>query len=1439
MRKIANKTAIALLAAAVVNQSAFAVADSGTGTATQDGEHFPVDSGGGGSGGSSPPPDDTIVIVGHRPDPDPITFVEIPSLNQTGDHIIDRSGGQAGGKVSPDPGNGSNASTDGDKCGNPVILNSGNKVETDTDFSGRYLDGLEIKRTYNLNSSAKGMFGPHWFTRLDQRLVTSGSNGSGGPSTIKILRSDGSWSEFSYSAASSAWLPTGSKAKGYSFVQASDASHYVYYAADGAKETYATQGSLLQWVSPTGIAWNLVYSDSTKQLSASTANSTLLRVVHAGGRKLSFTWTAKGVGTVVTSMVDDGNNTYTYAYGTAGLSTVTYPETYQNVSSDSLASLVITYYLSSSGQLLGKAYNNVRYSTFTYVSGKVVSSEHTGLDKFTFDYSVSGKTKVTNPLGQVTTYTFDADGDTIATDGAPATYCPAMSTSLTKTENPKTRISTDANGYQVKTTFDDQDSITEEVYGWGTATPYTVTYVWDSSAWPKVLVSKTTPATKTEYFYDSARHNVTEERVTSLTSPTSVRSTKYTYVDGDHNGIPESMTIDGPVSGSGDSVTYTYNALGDVTKVTYPWGSQIFSGFDATGSYYAIQDPNGVVSSFDRDARGRTRSITRAGATEYYAYNPRGNISQFKNRNGIINTYLYDAAYRSTGVQTPENYISEMNGVDTPAIRSVVYELDKAGNRISSYYKRQEFSEANCLLRGAQSVMPCEPGDVVSKTVTHLATFTDYDELSRPLSLLGNNGQYWNYARYNGGQLKTVTNADGVVEQTLGYDEHWRLKTAKDGKGATVTYGYDAESGLTSVKDGRGLTTTYARNGLGIVSKVVSPDAGSQTFSIGSDGLVTGKTEANGAAWTIKYTPDGRLASQAATLGAATLTRTFGYDSCTYGKGALCNIGESTGEGISYAYNNLGLLAKKTDTINGSSYTTAWQYDAAGQVTSITYPDGQVLSMSWEDGLPRSMTTTIGGVSKTVVSNIDFDVAGNVRGFHDALLQRTFSRDYDGRLTSLKTAAQTRSYSYDLRNRITNISGGDDQSLSYDNADRLSKFTQSSVTTGYSFDAVGNRTQTTYSNYAGLPVTLSIGSATNRVTQVTWNGTTRTLGYDASGNLLSDQNSTGQTNCYTYDAMGRLVNTKRYKAVVSCGSPGVSASNQGVYRYNGLNQRSYKNADGQVTLFVYGQSGELLYENRGGVVTDYIWLQGQPVAMVRSGQLYYIYNDHLGRPEEVMSTAGTSVWTAVNKPFDRSVTTNSIGGLLLGFPGQYYDGESGLWQNWNRYYDATLGRYTQSDPIGLNGGINTYAYVGGNPLSYADPYGLWRLPDFVNFQVDYYVGSISGTFSRSGNSFVGFGVNRGIPNPVGAGASISAGWLNTCDAKATGAKVDGFLDGFSGGGATAYAGIGGGVLVSPGNGTASVIGVGAGVSVGSSSKFGGAPSAGFSLNQGQTGLGGW
>jgi RHS repeat-associated protein len=90
----------------------------------------------------------------------------------------------------------------------------------------------------------------------------------------------------------------------------------------------------------------------------------------------------------------------------------------------------------------------------------------------------------------------------------------------------------------------------------------------------------------------------------------------------------------------------------------------------------------------------------------------------------------------------------------------------------------------------------------------------------------------------------------------------------------------------------------------------------------------------------------------------------------------------------------------------------------------------------------------------------------------------------------------------------------------------------------------------------------------------------------------------------------------------------------------------------------------------------------------------------------VTNAAKQVVWRAANRAFERSVSIDQIGGYHLGFPGQYYDSESNLWHNGFRDYEPTIGRYIQSDLIGLVAGISTYGYVSGNPIRNFDAEAL-------------------------------------------------------------------------------------------------------------------------------------
>ena len=105
-------------------------------------------------------------------------------------------------------------------------------------------------------------------------------------------------------------------------------------------------------------------------------------------------------------------------------------------------------------------------------------------------------------------------------------------------------------------------------------------------------------------------------------------------------------------------------------------------------------------------------------------------------------------------------------------------------------------------------------------------------------------------------------------------------------------------------------------------------------------------------------------------------------------------------------------------------------------------------------------------------------------------------------------------------------------------------------------------------------------------------------------------------------------------------------------------------------------------------------------------RLYFFHNDHLGTPQRITDASQTVVWAADYQPFGSASLPVEMVTNNLRFPGQYFDAETGLHYNHFRDYDPTTGRYLQSDPIGLNGGLNSYLYVGGNPLRWVDRAGL-------------------------------------------------------------------------------------------------------------------------------------
>lgn len=236
----------------------------------------------------------------------------------------------------------------------------------------------------------------------------------------------------------------------------------------------------------------------------------------------------------------------------------------------------------------------------------------------------------------------------------------------------------------------------------------------------------------------------------------------------------------------------------------------------------------------------------------------------------------------------------------------------------------------------------------------------------------------------------------------------------------------------------------------------------------------------------------------------------------------------------------------------------------------------------------------------------------------------------------------------------------------------------------YAYDGDGNRTSQVIN---GVTTAFAYASNSNRLLG-TSGGMSASYGYDADGNTTTIDGITA----YEYGAFGRMDYAGGTGYVVSAGG-----------------QRIEKLARTGPQYFAPAPDGTPLADYVDNW-HDYVWLNGRLVTVISNGGVFPVHGDQTGRPLYLTHLYTKAVlWQANGLPFDRTVTANSWGNFNLGFPGQYFDSESGLWHNGARDYDASLGRYVESDPIGLAGGVNTYAYVGDNPISNVGPSGLLPL----------------------------------------------------------------------------------------------------------------------------------
>jgi RHS repeat-associated protein len=327
-----------------------------------------------------------------------------------------------------------------------------------------------------------------------------------------------------------------------------------------------------------------------------------------------------------------------------------------------------------------------------------------------------------------------------------------------------------------------------------------------------------------------------------------------------------------------------------------------------------------------------------------------------------------------------------------------------------------------------------------------------------------------------------------------------------------------------------------------------------------------------------------------------------------------------------------------------------------------------------------------------------------------------YDADYRvSRITATSTPHWDYVYHYDAVGNIDQLTdqvSSNDREYAYDPLNRLLQDKKVLFGTAglieYQYDLGGNRTL--WKQLVGQAQLYAVTS--NRQTQY---GSTL-LGQDSAGNLTSYGAKT-----FSYDSANRMKQS-------------VVGSTTTAYRYNGLGQRTTKlattGATTVVTHYSYASDGKYLGQtqlNPDGTYAqgdEYIWLDDTPIAQVHtvygtnnaitSQQLTYIHADHLNTPRAMTDASKKIVWKWESEAYGRTAPNGDPDGdgvqhrLDLRFPGQIADAETGFYYNMNRYYDPMMGRYTQSDPIGLEGGLNTYGYVGADPIKYFDIDGLQK-----------------------------------------------------------------------------------------------------------------------------------
>lgn len=1144
---------------------------------------------------------------------------------------------------------------------------SGAETFSRNDLTIGKLFPITLSRRYSSNTGYDSPLGYGWAHNYDKRLYVYGDGSV-------VIRKETGWKRKFTVSAGTYTTPVGETGI---LVKNPDGT-FTYTEKDGTSELYDLQGRLVTITAPNGSSLALTYiaparasiigllpSNIDQNNPIEVARDYLLAKIEEKNPSgattgISLTFTYNSSTGRLTGIIDNLGRTVTYTQDTIG-----------NLTGVSTSLLVSTYgYTDSNNKhLITTTDEGSGIYTTTYdKSGRVTRQTHAnGITDI--EYTIPRqKTKVTTTIKDENSITlntsirlleFDNQGQVLKdtdTLGNQTIYTRDSNTNITREEKWENigTIATPSLVLRTATTntYDPRNNQLSKTEAQGTILEKTTTWTYDPTN-NKILTqtekSVVNPATNkvTTNTYDTSG-NLIQTTTTGLLgdgTPFSYTST-YTY---DTNG--KLKTIDGPRTDVSDITTNSYDTTGNLISVTPPLGgTTTYTNFDGLGNPQTVTDPNGAVTTYTYDTTGRVLTVKAPGDTQ---------ATQYSYSGGGCSGGCGAAASKIKSIILPEgnriDYSYDANGNQSQI-------TDNAGNSITYHYD----SEGNKLKEEIK-----DTAGTLQKTLSY-----QYDALNRLTKVINPDNTFTQFG-YDSRNNRTSSIDPRLNNTSYQYDTLSRLIATIQPGSISTGFGYDSNNNQISVTDPNTNTTSYSYDDMGRVYQTISPDTGTTTYSYDPAGNLKTKTDAKGITTSYSYDAANRLTTIHFPTDADT---SYAYDTCINGKGRLCTLIDASGT-TSYEYTKKGQIAKETRTIDGTAYVTQYSYDMNGNIMTMTYPSGRVIAYAYSYNKPASVRNN----TANLATNIIYKPFGGITALtYGNTISETIGFDNQYRIASIIVGTILNlSYTDDTNGNITtivnNLDSTKNKSYTYDALDRLTTANGAWGALSWTYDGIGNRKTEGVNTY-------NYQSNNNKLTSA--NGIT--FSYDTNGNTTIEN-----TRQYTYNQNQRLIQA-------------VDGSMTAGYTYNANGQRVKKFVNGITTIFHYNQSGQIVAESDiGGVITaEYVYLNGQPLAMIEGVNTYYYHNDHLGTPQRMTDSTGAIVWSADYKLFGDATIIGTVTNNLR-FPGQYYDQETGLHYNYFRNYNPAIGRYVQADPIGIEGGKNhLFGYVQNNPIKFVDPFGL-------------------------------------------------------------------------------------------------------------------------------------